>query len=64
MSTQIAKACEVKRDWFVVDMDGKVLGRVASEIANNLRSSTPVYPLAPTTATFMRTLHLQNDFAH
>ncbi|PLX96885.1 MAG: 50S ribosomal protein L13 [Desulfuromonas sp.] len=37
MSTQIAKACEVKRDWFVVDMDCKVLGRVASEIAKILR---------------------------
>ncbi len=36
MSTQIAKACEVKREWFVVDMEGKVLGRAASEIAKIL----------------------------
>jgi len=37
MSTQVAKASEVKRDWFLVDMDGKVLGRVATEIARILR---------------------------
>lgn len=37
MSTQAAKASEVKRDWFLVDMDGKVLGRVATEIARILR---------------------------
>lgn len=37
MSTQIAKASEVKREWFLVDMDDKVLGRVATEIARILR---------------------------
>ncbi|OQY19767.1 MAG: 50S ribosomal protein L13 [Desulfobacteraceae bacterium 4572_35.1] len=37
MSTQAAKASEVKRDWFLVDMEGKVLGRVATEIARILR---------------------------
>lgn len=37
MSTQVAKASEVKRDWFLVDMDGKVLGRAATEIARILR---------------------------
>ncbi|MEA3465575.1 MAG: 50S ribosomal protein L13 [Thermodesulfobacteriota bacterium] len=37
MSTQAAKASEVKRDWFLVDMDGKVLGRTATEIARILR---------------------------
>jgi large subunit ribosomal protein L13 len=37
MSTQVAKASEVKRDWFLVDMEGKVLGRVATEIARILR---------------------------
>ena len=37
MSTQVAKASEVKRDWFLVDMDGKVLGRTATQIAAILR---------------------------
>ncbi|MDY0190466.1 MAG: 50S ribosomal protein L13 [Desulfuromonas sp.] len=37
MSTQVAKASEVKRDWFLVDMEGKILGRVATEIARILR---------------------------
>ena len=35
--TQIAKKDEVARDWYLVDVDNKVLGRVATEIANVLR---------------------------
>ena len=37
MKTFSAKAAEVKRDWYVVDADGKTLGRLASEIARRLR---------------------------
>ncbi len=37
MKTFSAKAHEVKRDWFVIDADGKTLGRMASEIARRLR---------------------------
>jgi len=37
MKTFSAKPAEVKRDWFVVDADGKILGRLASEIARRLR---------------------------
>jgi large subunit ribosomal protein L13 len=37
MKTFSAKPAEVKRDWFVVDADGKTLGRLASEIARRLR---------------------------
>lgn len=37
MSTQVAKKAEVKRSWFVVDLEGKVLGRAAAEIAQVLR---------------------------
>ena len=37
MKTFSAKAHEVKRDWFVVDGSGKVLGRLAAEIALRLR---------------------------
>jgi len=37
MRTFSAKAHEVNRDWFVVDADGKTLGRLATEIARRLR---------------------------
>lgn len=37
MKTFSAKAKEVKQDWYVVDASGKVLGRLASEIAVRLR---------------------------
>ncbi|MFN2328598.1 MAG: 50S ribosomal protein L13 [Chromatocurvus sp.] len=37
MKTFSAKAESVSHDWFVVDADGKTLGRLASEIAHRLR---------------------------
>lgn len=37
MKTFSAKAESVSRDWFVVDANGKTLGRLASEIAHRLR---------------------------
>jgi large subunit ribosomal protein L13 len=37
MSTQVAKEADIKRAWFVVDLEGKVLGRAATEIARVLR---------------------------
>src|SRR3546814_8533086 len=37
MKTFVAKPHEVKRDWYVLDAKGKVLGRVASEVARRLR---------------------------
>lgn len=37
MKTISAKPLEVQRDWYVVDAQGKVLGRLASEIARRLR---------------------------
>ena len=37
MKTFSAKPAEVKRDWYVVDADGKTLGRLASQIAHRLR---------------------------
>ena len=36
-TTQVAKKEDVTRDWYLVDVDNKVLGRVATEIANVLR---------------------------
>ena len=37
MKTFSAKSHEVQRGWYIVDATGKVLGRVASEIARRLR---------------------------
>ncbi|MBT1072276.1 50S ribosomal protein L13 [Pelotalea chapellei] len=37
MKTEVAKAEGLKRDWYVVDAQDKVLGRLASEVANVLR---------------------------
>jgi len=38
MKTTIsAKPATVKRDWFVIDAEGKTLGRMATEIARRLR---------------------------
>ena len=37
MKTVSARAEDVKHDWFLVDADGKTLGRLASEIARRLR---------------------------
>jgi large subunit ribosomal protein L13 len=36
-STVSAKPAEVRREWLLVDADGKTLGRLASEIARRLR---------------------------
>ena len=37
MKTFIAKTAEVKRDWYVIDAEGKTLGRLSTEIARRLR---------------------------
>ena len=42
--TVSTKPAEVKRDWFVIDADGKTLGRLASEVALRLRGKhKPTY---------------------
>lgn len=38
MKSYIAKPADIKRDWYVVDVAGKTVGRVATEIASRLRS--------------------------
>jgi large subunit ribosomal protein L13 len=44
MKTYSVKAGEIERRWFVVDAEGKVLGRLASEIARVLRGKhKPTY---------------------
>ena len=37
MKTFSAKSADIKRDWYIVDATGKVLGRVAAEVARRLR---------------------------
>ena len=37
MKTLSAKPAEVTHDWYVVDADGKTLGRLATQIATRLR---------------------------
>ena len=37
MKTEVAKLENVKRDWYLVDAQDLVLGRLASEVANILR---------------------------
>ncbi|MBN2255304.1 MAG: 50S ribosomal protein L13 [Deltaproteobacteria bacterium] len=44
MKTFSAKESDVKREWYLVDARGKVLGRLASEIARRLRGKhKPIY---------------------
>ncbi len=44
MKTYSARKEDVQRDWYVVDAEGKVLGRLACEIASRLRGKhKPVY---------------------
>ena len=43
-TTYMAKASEIDRKWFVVDAEGKTLGRLASEVAAILRGKhKPTY---------------------
>jgi len=37
MKSYIAKPDTIKRDWYVVDAEGKTLGRLATEVATRLR---------------------------
>ncbi len=37
MKTEVAKKDEITRDWYLVNVENRVLGRVATQIANVLR---------------------------
>ena len=53
-TTQVAKAEEITRDWYLVDVENKVLGRVASEIASILRGKKkPIYTPSVDTGDFV-----------
>ncbi len=54
MKTYQAKKGEVSRDWYLVDAEDKVLGRLASEIAHRLRGKhKPVYTAHTDTGDFV-----------
>jgi large subunit ribosomal protein L13 len=59
MKTFSAKPAEVKRDWYVIDADGKTLGRLSTEIARRLRGKhkaeyTPMWIPAITLSSSMQ----------
>jgi large subunit ribosomal protein L13 len=37
MRTYVPKASEIRRDWWLVDAEGMILGRLATEVATRLR---------------------------
>jgi large subunit ribosomal protein L13 len=54
MKTQVAKKEEVTRDWFLVDGENQVLGRVATRIANILRGKNkPIFTPSVDTGDFV-----------
>jgi large subunit ribosomal protein L13 len=58
MKTFMAKPEEVKRKWYIVDAEGKVLGRLASEVAKILRGKNkPIYTPHEDTGDFVIVLN-------
>jgi large subunit ribosomal protein L13 len=54
MKTQVAKINEISRDWYLVDVNEKVLGRVATQIADVLRGKNkPVFTPSVDTGDFV-----------
>ena len=44
MKTFVPKTADINRKWYVVDAEGLVLGRLASQVANILRGKNkPIY---------------------
>jgi len=53
-TTQVAKEGEFTRDWYLIDVENKVLGRVATEIASILRGKKkPIYTPSVDTGDFV-----------
>ncbi|MBE9486948.1 MAG: 50S ribosomal protein L13 [Desulfuromonadales bacterium] len=58
MSTQVAREQDIKRGWFVVDLEEVVLGRAATEIARVLRGKhKPIYTPSVDTGDFVIVLN-------
>ena len=54
MKTEVAKIETVKRDWYLIDAQDLVLGRLASKVANILRGKNkPVYTPSVDTGDFV-----------
>ena len=54
MSTSIAKKADLQKDWYVVDLEDKVLGRAATEIARVLRGKhKPIFTPSVDTGDFV-----------
>jgi large subunit ribosomal protein L13 len=59
-TTKVAKKEEVVRDWYVVNVENKVLGRVATEIASILRGKNkPTYTPSVDTGDFVIVLNAE-----
>ena len=44
MKTFMPKASDIERKWYVIDAEGQVMGRLASQVANILRGKNkPIY---------------------
>ena len=60
MRTFMAKAPEIERKWYVVDAENKILGRVASEIAQILRGKhKPIFTPHVDTGDFVIVINAQ-----
>jgi large subunit ribosomal protein L13 len=54
MRTFVAKEQEIEKKWFLVDADGKILGRLASQIATRLRGKhKPIFTYHADTGDFV-----------
>lgn len=59
-TTKVAKKEDVVRDWYVVNVENKVLGRVATEIAGILRGKNkPTYTPSVDTGDFVIVLNAE-----
>ena len=62
MKTYTPKASEIQRRWWVVDADGKVLGRLASEVAQILRGKhKPMYSPHMDTGDFVVVVNAEKE---
>ncbi len=60
MKTFVAKKEEVNRDWYLVDAENQVLGRIATTIANVLRGKNkPTYTPSVDTGDFVIVLNAE-----
>ena len=60
LKTFIPKAADIDRKWYVVDAEGMVLGRLASEVANILRGKNkPIYTPNMDTGDYVIIVHAE-----